>query len=69
MKSSVVTYKLAMENPLETAYLFHHLFIAIQRFNAVCVVGCFGEQQKYFCTFLILIFKVSGIALTLLVLF
>ena len=36
---------LAMDNPLENAYLFQCLSVALQRFNAVCVLGCFGGTQ------------------------
>jgi hypothetical protein len=33
------------DNPMETAYLFQRVSVAIQRFNAVCVLGCFSSQQ------------------------
>ena len=36
---------LATDNPLETAHLFQRLSVALQRFNAVCVLGCFGGKQ------------------------
>ena len=36
---------LAMDNPLETAHLFQRLSVALQCFNAVCVLGCFGGKQ------------------------
>ena len=33
---------LATDYSLETAYLFQRLSVALQRFNAVCVLGCFS---------------------------
>jgi hypothetical protein len=33
------------DNPMETAYLFQRVSVAVQRFNAVCVLGCFSSQQ------------------------
>ena len=36
---------LATDNPLETAHLFQRLSVALQRFNAVCVLVCFGGKQ------------------------
>ena len=36
---------LATDNTLETAHLFQRLSVALQRFNAVCVLGCFGGKQ------------------------
>ena len=32
-------------NPLKTAHLFQRLSVALQRFNAVSVLGCFGGKQ------------------------
>ena len=36
---------LATDNPLKTAHLFRRLSVALQRFNAVCILGCFGGKQ------------------------
>jgi hypothetical protein len=36
---------LATENTMETTHLFQRLSIALQRFNAICVMGCFGSQD------------------------
>ena len=36
---------LATDNPLETEHLFQRLSVALQRFNAVRVLGCFGGKQ------------------------
>ena len=36
---------LATDNLLETAHLFQRLSVALQRFNAVRVLGCFGGKQ------------------------
>ena len=32
-------------NNNNTAHLFQRLSVALQRFNAVCVLGCFGGKQ------------------------
>ena len=37
---------LATKNPLETAYLFQRLPVAMQHFNAVCVLGCFDGNHN-----------------------
>ena len=39
---------LATNNPMETAYQFQHLSVALQCFNAECVLGCFGGKQDNF---------------------
>ena len=36
---------LTTDNPLETAYMFQRLSVALKRFKAVCVLGCFGGRQ------------------------
>ena len=36
---------LVKDNPLETAYLFRCLSVTLQRFNTVCILGCFGGKQ------------------------
>jgi hypothetical protein len=35
----------ATDNPLETSYLFQRVSIALQRFNAICVMDSFGKEQ------------------------
>ena len=35
----------ATDNPLETAHLLQRLSVTLQRFNAVCVLGCFRGKQ------------------------
>jgi len=35
----------ATDNPLESAQFFQRLSMALQRFNAVCVLGCFGVNE------------------------
>ena len=36
---------LATDNPMETSYLFQRLSVALQCFNAVCVLGCLGGKE------------------------
>ena len=42
LKELVRRLALSTGNPMETAYLLQRLSIGLQRFNAVCVLGCCG---------------------------
>ena len=45
LKELVHRLILATENLLETTHLFQRLSVALQCFNAMCVLGCFGGKQ------------------------
>ena len=36
----------ATDSSLQIACLFQHLSVALQRFNAMCILGCFGGKQE-----------------------
>ena len=46
LKALGLSLTLATDNPMETAYLFQRLSVALRRFNAECILGCFCGKQN-----------------------